>query len=149
MMANTTNPAPEEGALFREFEHTGDIGIEVAAPTRKELFRRAALALGAVMVERSTVAPREERRFELQAADNLDLMHDMLTSLLNRFVIDGFIWCDASIAESHSGLTIALRGEPFSAQRHGFRGEVKAITYHQLSVEQSISGWRARIILDV
>jgi SHS2 domain-containing protein len=40
-------------------------------------------------------------------------------------------------------------GEPFSPERHPVLGEVKAVTYHQASVERTGSGWRGRFILDV
>jgi len=149
MMLKTADTAPDDGELFREFEHTGDVGIEITAPTRSELFRRAAIALAAVMVDRSTVASREERRVEIQTANDVELIHDMLAALLDLFVVDGFVWRDASIKESATGLTVVLSGEPFNPDHHDLRGEVKAITYHQLCVEQSPSGWRARVILDV
>ncbi len=149
MMADVTDSAPNDSELFREFEHTGDVGIEIAAPTKNELFRRAAIALGAVMVERSTVEAREARRIEVQAIDDIERMHDMLSQLLDLFIVDGFVWRDASITESASDLNVVLHGESFDPNRHDFRGEVKAITYHQLTVAQDSSGWHARIILDV
>ncbi len=149
MVTKIADLEPNDGELFREFEHTGDLGIEISAPSRSELFRRAAIALAAVMVDRSTVEYREERRLKLRSDDDMELMHDMLATLLNLFVVEGFVWRDASIMESAAGLSAVVHGEPFSPDRHGFRGEVKAITYHQLTVEQSSSGWHARIILDV
>jgi SHS2 domain-containing protein len=149
MMAKATDAEPNDDELYHEFEHTGDVGIAITAPSRNELFRRAAIALAAVMVDRSTIASREKRRVEVRAADDVELMHDMLAALLDLFVVEGFIWREASIEETTTGLDAVLHGEPFSPDRHGFRGEVKAITYHQLTVEQSSSGWHARIILDV
>ncbi len=32
--------------------------------------------------------------------------------------------------------------------RHAFRGEIKAVTYHQLMLENSPGGWRSRVIFD-
>jgi len=149
MMADVTDSAPNDSELFREFEHTGDIGIEIDAPTRSELFRRAAIALGAVMVERKTVKASEERHLQIEAVHDIERMHDMLSHLLDLFIVEGFVWRDASVVESDSDLKIVLRGESFDPNRHDFRGEVKAITYHQLTVAPDSSGWHARIILDV
>jgi hypothetical protein len=42
-----------------------------------------------------------------------------------------------------------LRGEVFDPNRHMPRGEIKAVTYHQLAVEKLADEWRARIIFDV
>lgn len=139
----------EDAALFREFEHTGDLGIELTAATRGELFRRAAIALAALLVERAGVAEIEQREITVEAETDLDLMHDLLTELLALFTVEGFIWHDASVEETERSLRVTLRGERFDPAGHAFRGEIKAVTYHQLIVESSPGGWRSRVIFDV
>jgi len=149
-MPSRGEPGSEHEPLFREFEHTGDIGIELEAPDRNELFRRAAIAIAALLVERSGVAAAEEREVAVKAASDEDMMHDLLEDLLALFLVDGFIWSDASAqARDDGSLRVTLRGERFDPERHEFRGEIKAVTYHQLSVRQSAEGWKARVILDV
>jgi len=149
MPTKTTATHTEDATLFREFEHTGDLGIELAAPTRGELFSRAAIALASLLVERASVSAIEEREIRVEAEADLDLMHDLLTELLSLFMVEGFIWHDASVAEADRSLCVTLVGEPFEPTRHEFRGEIKAVTYHQLTVENSPVGWRARIIFDI
>ncbi|MGD1028043.1 archease [Candidatus Binatus soli] len=149
MPTKPTAPQAEDAALFREFEHTGDLGIELDAPTRGELFRRAAVALAMLLVETASVAEIEDREIAVEAQADLDLMHDLLTELLALFTVEGFIWRDASVTEAGRSLRVTLRGEPFDPARHAFRGEIKAVTYHQLMVENSPDGWRSRIIFDV
>lgn len=139
----------EDSPLFREFEHTGDLGIELTAPTRGELFRRAALALASILVETSSVEKTAQREVVVEAATDADLMHDLLTELLCLFTVEGFIWRDASVKEVDRSLRVTLRGEPFDPARHWFRGEIKAVTYHELTVADSAEGWRARVIFDV
>ena len=134
---------------FREFEHTGDIGIEVTAPTRIELFRRAAIAMAALLVEEGSIAPAKERELTVEASGDADLMHDLLSALLCLFTIEDFIWCDASVSETAGGVRVSVKGEDFDAARHTLRGEIKAVTYHQLAVTGSPEGWSARVILDV
>src|SRR5262249_47028539 len=135
--------------LYRELEHTGDLGIEVAAPTRSELFRRAALALATLLVEPSNVECAEPRTVEISAGDDIDLMHDLLTELLQLFAADGFIWRDAAVEAGGRTLHVILQGESFDPSRHTSRDEIKAVTYHQLTVENVSNEWRARIIFDV
>jgi len=149
MSTKTTTTSTEDGTLFREFEHTGDLGIELDAPTRGELFRRAAITLAWLLVERASVSAIEQREIRVEAESDPDLMHDLLTELLALFMVEGFIWRDASVTEADRSLCVTLRGEPFEPARHAFRGEIKAVTYHQLMVEHSPVGWRARIIFDV
>ena len=149
-MSSKTNNIQTEGAvLFREFEHTGDLGIELAAPTRAELFRRAAIALASLLVETANVTAIERREITVEGEADLDLMHNLLSELLALFTVEGFIWREASVIEAEQSLRITLRGEPFDPARHSFRGEIKAVTYHELMVENSPEGWRSRIIFDV
>jgi SHS2 domain-containing protein len=40
-------------------------------------------------------------------------------------------------------------GEPLDAERHHQRADVKAVTLHDFSVEQTEGGWKARVLLDI
>ncbi len=141
--------SPDE-PLYREFEHTGDLGIEVEAPTRATLFTRAATALARIMVEPEGVNTIEERTLEVAADSDDDLMHDLLADALNLFLADGFIWRDVSIVERGPTTLIAtFAGEPYDPHRHRLLTEIKAVTYHELKVERIGANWRARIVFDV
>jgi len=135
--------------FYREFEHTGDIGIEVEAPTRALLFARALTAVARIMVEPDAVNVREHRTLEVRADDDTDLMHDLLASAINLLLADGFIWRDAEVEEREGGLLATLSGEQYDPGRHALRTELKAVTYHQLSVVEEGPRWRARVIFDV
>ncbi|MGO9061449.1 MAG: archease [Candidatus Binataceae bacterium] len=136
------------GEIFREIEHTADLGIEVEADTRPELFRRAALAIVQLMADTAKVRDLEHRELSLTADNDADLMHDMLGALLQVFITDGFIWSDVRI-EADDGLKVSLLGERFDPSRHEFYREIKAVTYHELSVQNVGGRWQARIIFDV
>ncbi len=133
--------------FFTEFEHTGDVGIELAAPSRLELFRRAVIAMAHLMVS-GEVRPAESRTVAASADNDADLMHDLLAAALNVFLVDGFVWADASTDERNGKLSAQLLGEPYDPARHEFRGEIKAVTYHQLEVARAGENWRARVIFD-
>ncbi len=149
MTSKATAASNEEAALYRDLEHTGDIGIEVNAPTRAGLFRRAALVLASLLVEPSSVASKQTRTFEVVADDDIGLMHDLLTELLQTFAADGFIWREADLDERGRGLHVVIRGEAFDPSRHVSRGEIKAVTYHQMNLKKAGNQWSARIIFDV
>jgi SHS2 domain-containing protein len=141
---------------FTEFEHTGDVGIEVTAPSRLELFCRAIVAMARLMVAGDGIRALECRSLTASADNDCDLMHDLLALALNLFLVDGFIWREAAAVAREAAavandreLTASLMGERFDPARHEFRGEIKAVTYHQLIVTQAAGGeWRARIIFD-
>ncbi len=135
--------------LFREFEHTGDIGIELSAASRIALFAHAVTALARLMVEPDAIRASERREIVVNADGDDDLMHDLLAAALNVFLADGFIWRDAEVDERDHQLAARLLGEQFDGKRHRLLTEIKAVTYHQLAVEHAGDRWRARIIFDV
>ena len=136
--------------LFREIEHTADIGIEVEAQSAPDLFRRAGLALFTLMVHLEQVQPAEERSHTVFADNWEDLLHDWLTHLLVDFLQDGFIGKEIYIERlEKTQISSRLVGECLDHDRHEFETEIKAVTYHQLSVQKIAERWRARIIFDV
>ena len=135
--------------FFREFEHTGDAGIEVEGTSRTELFAHAIVAMARIMVDREGITALERREIETRADNDADRMHDLLAAALNAFLIDAFIWRDASVAERDGTLVATLTGERFDSKRHQLLTELKAVTYHRLAVEQLPGRWRATIVFDV
>ncbi len=135
--------------LYREFDHTGDLGIQLEAPSRAELFARATVALARVMVEPEDVRALERHEIEVRADDDPDLLHDLLAAALNKFLIDGFIWHDATVAVRDSSAVATLLGETFDSRRHRLLTEIKAVTYHRLAVEHEGDKWRATLVFDI
>ena len=139
-----------EGTV-REIDHTADLGIEVEADTAEEVFRQAGLALFDFMVGPENVEIREEREVCVEAEGWEDLLHAWLSRLLQVFLVDGFIAKTIQVTDlGHARVKACLAGEPLDLDRHDFRTEIKAVTYHQLTLaRREGGGWYARVIFDV
>ena len=135
--------------FIREFEHTGDAGIEVEAPSRADLFACAAIGVARIMVAPEGIEPRETHTITVFGDADEDLMHEALSDALNLFLYDDFIWRDATVEERPETIVLALTGEPFDPRRHEMLTELKAISYDQLNVEHDDEGWKARIVFDI
>lgn len=136
--------------FIREFEHTGDAGIEVEAPSRADLFACAAIGVARIMVAPDGIVPRETHTITVFGDTDEELMHEALSDALNLFLGDDFIWRDATVEEHPGMIVLNLTGEQFDPERHELLTELKAVTYHQLRVERSgDEGWQARIVFDV
>ncbi|WP_350191760.1 archease [Gimesia sp.] len=77
------------------------------------------------------------------------LLFDWLDELLFRFETSQLLFCEFDVQFHYEGITVSAQGETFQADRHRLAHEVKAITYHQLSVQQTAEGWQARFIIDI
>jgi SHS2 domain-containing protein len=137
-------------ARWSELEHTGDLAIEIIADTRGELFAEALTAMSRLMADPYLIRMTADRLIPVSAGNDAEALRDVLAAALNVFVIDGFIWYDAELRENDSGSIVArLEGEQFDSARHQLLEEIKAVTYHRLSVEHRGDEWRAMVVFDV
>jgi protein archease len=143
--------ARDAGPLVREIEHTADLGFEVEAPTLPALFERAGLGLTGFMVDLAAVEPRAQTTLAVEADGLAELLHDFLQALLVRLQTGAFVAAELAVhVQGTARVEAVARGEPLDVRRHGFRGELKAVTYHELAVRQAPGGgWWARVIVDV
>jgi SHS2 domain-containing protein len=142
--------ARDAARVVREVPHTADVGFEVEGATLAECFERAALGLACALVEVDGIVPRARREVAVVAEDRVALLHDFLHALLLLAQVDGFLVEGVEVTAIDEGAVRAVvEGEPLDPVRHRLHGEVKAVTWHGLSVERRGAAWRARVILDV
>jgi SHS2 domain-containing protein len=138
---------------YRFIEHTADTGLEVEAPTLDELFVEAMRGMTDCITEVEQVAPKTHRRLGVRAGDLGRLLVDWLSEAVYLFEVEDLLLSQAEveIKESKEGfdLEATVAGEPYDPERHPVKIAIKAVTYHQLAVEQTASGWRARVIFDI
>ena len=147
-MASTSDS--EAPTWLREIDHTRDIGLVVTAPDRGQLYERAAWGLFSVLTEPSAVEPREAHAIAVEGTDPVDLMVKWLSELNFLHVTQHVLFSKFSIDElEDSRLAATAWGEPIDPERHTVYTEVKAITYHQLEIEETDDGWRVQIIFDL
>lgn len=143
-------PPPGGPPLYDEIEHTADVGIIVRAEDPAALFEKAALALYAIMVDTGCVELRGDRGVVASGEGWPELLHAWLSEILVLFSTEEFVAREVVVEELDAGrIRGRLRGERFDPARHEFRGEVKAVTYHDLAVTKDQGGWCARVIFDV
>jgi SHS2 domain-containing protein len=133
---------------------TADIAFEATGRDLSELFREAADATTNVMIDNiEAIQPRETRQIEL-SNDKLDmLLFDLLQELI--FLKDAerllLRMRQLEIEEKDKRLFLRgiVEGEPLDVERHHQRADVKAVTLHDFAIEQTESGWKARVLLDI
>ena len=136
--------------MFEILEHTADIGLGLASGDLNGLFTEAGRGFLALVVENSgDVLPRVERRIVVQSDSLADLLFDWLSELLYLFEVKRMVFCGFDIKIEGTSLVAVARGEGIDPQRHHLAREVKAITYHSLSVAKVGEEWRARVIVDI
>ncbi len=138
------------GKDYEFFDHTADIGLHLSGNSLEALFANAAKGLAELLVEDSPIQATETRPIALKAPAVEDLLLGWLKELLFWFNTDRFL---ASACRFDILTTTTLQGtvlgERFHPKRHTQGVEVKGVTYHQLTVEPTQTGWEARVIFDI
>jgi SHS2 domain-containing protein len=135
---------------FRVLEHTADVGFEAFGATREEVFANAARALMYLVVDLESIALREQVPLEVQGTEPASLLVNWLSEILFLHDAEGWLFRDYEVRLLGETLLVATaRGEKFDRGRHQAKLLVKAITYHQLALEQTAGGWRAQVYVDI
>jgi SHS2 domain-containing protein len=137
-------------AGFRLLEHPSDLGIEGSGSTIGEAFEQAALGLMAVIAVPETIEPLDERVVELDAEDVESLLVRWLSEILYLYDGEDYLLKEANIDSiSPTNLRARLLGERYQPEKHTLKLDVKAVTYHQLSIETKNDRTTVRVFLDI
>ncbi len=135
---------------FEIIEHTADIGIIARGATLVEAFEAAAEGMFSLMVDPGTVENRAWIERTVEADDHEGLLVAWLNDLLAVLNIEAFLPVVFVVDQiSSERLRATVHGEPVDTDRHRFRRDIKAATYHMVEVKQVDGGWTARVIFDV
>ena len=135
---------------FRILEHTADIGFEAFGASREEVFANSARALFHIIVDPGLVEARESVEVPARGTAPSELLVNWLSDLLYLQDAEGWLFRDFEIhSVSENSIAASALGERLDPARHRLKLLVKAITYHQLLLEQTASGWRAQVYVDI
>jgi len=135
---------------YRLIDHTADFGIHVFGSDLKDLFSNAALAMFDQITIVKDLQPEKELKIHVPGSDWPDLMINWLRELL-------YLWTGKErlvgkfniFSISEYKLSATVKYDPYNSDRHVITNDIKAVTYHQIQVNQVANGWESRIIFDV
>lgn len=130
---------------YEFIDHTGDLGIEVRAPTPEGVFAEAGRALFEILLDAPDPGPLQPEDLPLPSGPPDEALREFLSELLYRFVTERTMYVDF---EAGNGRVSARRGV-FDPARHRLKTEIKAVTWHGLRVAREGDAWTARVIFDV
>lgn len=131
-------------------DHTADLGIRVRASGLRELFQEAATALFDLVTDRARVAQTAVRTLEVQGRDRPDLMVNWLRELLYLWNGDRLLVARTRVDALDEGrLTARVWTADYDPRRHVLHHEIKAVTYHGITVRRTAGGWESVVIFDV
>lgn len=135
---------------YEAFEHTADIGLHAYGSTLPELFVNAAAGMESLLVAPEQVETQVSREVSAEGHDLVALLVAWLNQLIFLFDTEYLLCKKFEISEfTDTRIQATVSGEPYDAARHDLSSAIKAVTWHEASVESDAEGYKARVILDI
>jgi len=135
---------------YTTFNHTADLGVQIFGSDLHQLFANAGTTLFDLISGSGGIEEKASLPVTAEGTGYEDLMVSWLRELLYLHQVKGYLFTAFIIHElDESLLSATVKGELFDARRHELLREIKAVTYHQLKIEQGQAGWTARIVFDI
>jgi len=133
---------------YEIIEHTADIGIRVKAADLKGIFEKSARAMFELIAEKKKKGLKKTVKIELEDDNLEELFVSWLNELLSLSAVKELIFSGFKIENlGNNNLSAKVEGSPVS--NYKVHKEIKAATYHELSLREISSGWQAEVIFDV
>jgi protein archease len=130
---------------FEEISHTADWSVRVWAPDLRSLFAESARAMNALAGTVTGQSPRLQRAFRSEGTDVESLLVAFLSELVYYQEQENLAFDIFEIQLSDKQISVNMDGtEIISADK-----AIKAVTYHNLRVEQTLRGVETVLVFDV
>lgn len=131
-----------------------DAVIEAYGNTLEEAFENAAKGLNDTMIDIKTVSPNNEINIAAKGHDLHSLLFDWLDKVMLLLVADGIVMSEFSVKIGQSkntgySLIGIAKGEKLNLEKHNYKVEIKAVTYHEMEIKQEGEKTTVRFLLDL
>ncbi|MFO7547826.1 MAG: archease [Acidimicrobiia bacterium] len=135
---------------WRLLSHTADTGVEAEGATLGEMAASAVQGLvGSMFAPTPDVSGGAPMEAWVPGGDLPEVLVELLAEVLFRFEVDDVLPVEPTVEIDDDG-GMHLRATAVPSSEFDVAGPpVKAITYHELTVEHRPDGWYARVIFDV
>ncbi len=136
---------------YKFLDHATDAFIEVNASTLNEAFTLAAQSLADITLDRSTIQEKEQKILIVSAKDLRYLLFNWLEEVNYKIITEGFAIARFVLDISKNSLyrlTATVYGEEINLDKHHFKIEVKAPTFHLMNIKQN-GGVTMQFLLDL
>jgi SHS2 domain-containing protein len=131
-------------------EHTADFAIRVYGAQKTDLLINGREAIFSEIIDYQP-KPKISRVIEIKSESFETLVVDWLNELISLFYSEGFLAaeCKINIDEAARKLYANVRGENIELKDSIIKTEIKAVTYHNLCLENRGKIWSLDIVVDV
>jgi SHS2 domain-containing protein len=135
---------------FQILEHTADKGVAGEGRTMAEAFENTAYGMFSLFVEPANYQATAKREMIVEGDDREQLLWSWLSDLMFMFEVDREMAVDFRVKDiSDTRLVAEVAVRPIGPDIEWLGSGVKAVTYHQLKVEEADGVWKTQVYVDV
>ncbi len=147
----------ETATPFEILDHPADIGIRATGNSLEELFINASSGITYLISEIKQADNYSKEKINIEADNLEELFTNYLDEILYLFDANGFITVgveqikiDKPLSSKRVILNAIINCQKFNKEIHEIKLYLKAVTHHQLKIEQLKNGkWEAVVYFDV
>jgi SHS2 domain-containing protein len=130
---------------FEEISHTADWSVRVWAQDLPSLFAESARAMNSLSGMVTGNGPRVRRTFESQAPDAESLLVAFLSELVYYQEQENLAFDVFKLEVKSKRLKVEMEGTQITSMDKA----IKAVTYHNLQIDETNQGFETTIVFDV
>ena len=124
---------------YKLLDHATDAIIEITASNLKEAFVVAGQSVVDITLDSEKVEEKEKKQLKVTGKDLRYLLFNWLEEVNYQLITEGFAIHRFTIDISKNleyKLNATAYGEPLDLQKHHFRVEIKAPTFHEMEITE-------------
>ena len=138
---------------FRDLEHVTDAYIEAYGDSMEEAFSYAAKGTLNVMFEIKDIQGTSKVDFRIEGVDYYELLFNWLERVHLLIAIDNQVISNFELKisklDSKYQVTGSGMAETIDIIKHGYKIEIKGVTYHEMEILQQGNQYKVKFILDL
>lgn len=146
-MLNEPSGRSKSTGGFEVVDHTADWALRIFGSDLSDLLMNAALGMSSLLVDELYSVPLEVQRYlELHAFDAETLLVDWLSELAYLAEEEQLVFREFRM---HNVTDNRLEAELRGGKAPELQKHIKAVTYHELSIERTETGLTVTVVFDV
>ena len=130
-------------------DHTADIAIRVTGSDKKSLFLHCGYALFDLLYETTDLHPTKTITIKANGTPSEDLLINFMRELFFNFAIYKLVLSKIVIDElTEDSITATVSCEELDLERHVLNNDIKAVTYHDVHIENEGDSLTVTIVFD-
>ena len=135
---------------YRFLDHMTDAVIEAYGETLEEAFENAAKGVNDTMIDLNAVKPDREIKISAEGHDLYSLLFEWLDKIMLLLVADRIVMSEFSVKiKDGYSLEGVVKGERLDLDKHHYKVEIKAVTYHEMQITEEKGKATVRFLLDL